>query len=831
MTPIDSISQALSHLDAHDRVIWWRMAMAVKSELGEAGFSVWDSWSQSADNYQPKAALSVWKSIKQSGGVTIASLFAEAIEQGYRPDKPYQPPTKAEQQQLAAAREVAEAVAEAAHQAARQVAKDKAHRLWHQGSNIRASHPYLIAKGITPYGIKQLGQNLLIPLQSDGELINLQILTPDGRKRFLTGGQVKGASLVIGKLKETKQWLLCEGWATACSLHAASGLPVIIAFNAHNLVAMAERLQQTILDPDLLVLICADCDSHQTGQQAASKAASLLPGRSRVVLPHFTPEQQATHQQTHGKAPSDFNDLHQLAGLEQVQQQLEHAITQPPASHALVPDVVDENALIRQLAKLSLLDYGRQRKAAAETLGNVPMSFLDKLVSAERKALASYQVADNSAGGGILFEEVEPWPQPVNAAVVLDQAYTLLSQYVIADKETLRAATLWAAMSWFADYATVLPLAVITAPEKGCGKSTLLMALSRLVCRPLYAANITPAALFRAVEAWKPTLMIDEADTFAKDNEELRGVLNAGHTKDTAKVVRVVEIGGELQPRAFSVWGAKALSGIGKLPETIMSRAIVLSMRRKMKGEQASNLRHAEPEAFHLIKCQFARWAEDCGEAFAKARPVQEGLSNRNADNWEPLFALADLASAHWPKFARQAAFKLSGDEEDAPSLNEELLRDIRAVFDQRRVKKRLPADKMGTTDLLEALCADEEAPWLSYNRGRPLTARQLSKRLGDFGIKPKTIREGIETKKGYELEQFSDAFTRYLDGEAHLSVTASQTNQDGPLSVTDSHFTQAQTNLNVTRKPLPGKDCDVVTDKNPHTSLGRKEEEDYELF
>jgi hypothetical protein len=495
------------------------------------------------------------------------------------------------------------------------------------------------------------------------------------------------------------------------------------------------------------------------------------------------------------------------------------AITEPFAALVLpeqpvkcdsVPDASDEDAYIRYLASLKPLEYGRKRKAAAEALGGVPLSILDKLVNAAAKELAGEQDEGKGAGGCLVFDEVEPWPVPVDGASLLEDAYQLLARYVIADKETLRAAALWSALTWFADFATVLPLAVVTAPEKNCGKSTLLNALAKLACRPLYASNITPAALFRSVEKWQPTLLIDEADTFAKDNEELRGVLNAGHTRDQATVIRVVEVGGDLEPRAFNVWGPKAMAGIGNMPETIMSRAIVLTMRRKTKNERADNLRHCDHAAFIDVKRRLARWADDNGATFADMRPALDGLHNRTADNWEPLLALADLAGGDWPKRARHAAIKLTGSDEEAPSLNQELLGDIRAVFD------RLKVERVHSADLLAELCSDEESAWATYNRGKPVSARQLSKRLAEFGIAPKQIKIKFENRNGYELAQFADAFTRYLASPTDLSSTPLQPNTGAAYSDFANSTDEPATNLSSTSKPNTGAACRGVEDKTP---------------
>jgi putative DNA primase/helicase len=322
MSTADQIRAALVHIDAHGRDTWVQMGMAVKSELGDTGFTIWDDWSQTAENYSSKAAKATWKSIKPAGRVTIASLFAEAIKHGYRPEQPYQAPTAEERAKLDAERAAALAEAQAIETEQRQAAKSKAAGLWEKAHPVSADHPYLQAKGIHPKGAAQLRDMLLIPIKVGGELVNLQIISADGSKRFLTGGQVKGASLVLGQLKGADTVLVCEGWATGCSLHQATGVPVVVTFNAGNLPVVAENLTKA-LQPEVRVLVCGDADASLTGQNAASDAADRLSPRGQSVIPAFTPEQGEKYQQQHdGKSPSDFNDLHQLAGVEAVKQQV-----------------------------------------------------------------------------------------------------------------------------------------------------------------------------------------------------------------------------------------------------------------------------------------------------------------------------------------------------------------------------------------------------------------------------------------------------------------------------------------------------------------------------
>ncbi len=193
------------------------------------------------------------------------------------------------------------------------------------------------------------------------------------------------------------------------------------------------------------------------------------------------------------------------------------------------------------------------------------------------------------------------------------------------------------------DNVQVAPLAVITAPEMRCGKSQLLNLIGRLSHRPLVASNISPAAMFRVIEAHSPTLLIDEADTFFKENEELRGIVNSGHTRQAAYIIRTV--GDNHEPKQFSTWGAKAISGIGTLAETIRDRAIILEMRRKLPNESIERLRHAEGGVFECLASKLARFAQDAGVSIERALPtLPEALNDRAQDNWEPLLAIADYA-------------------------------------------------------------------------------------------------------------------------------------------------------------------------------------------
>lgn len=464
------------------------------------------------------------------------------------------------------------------------------------------------------------------------------------------------------------------------------------------------------------------------------------------------------------------------------------------------PGAVFEPTVLSALCRIRVDDHARfaRIRAAVKEARTVSMVEFDRLTTAR----------DNDDDGGAMFAEVEPWPDPVDGAALLRDIVATLQRHVIADQSTFYAAALWCVHTWVLDAMTVSPIANITAPEMRCGKSVLLTALSRLSFRPLQVANIAPAALFRAIEAWTPTLLIDEVDSFLRENEEARGIINSGFTRDSAFVIRCA--GDDHTPTKYSTWGAKALCGIGKIAETLADRSVPLRLRRKTPAESVQNIRRSDPAHWAALCARTARWADDHRDALARSRPAPvDGLNDRANDCWEPLLAIADEVGDEWPKCARLAAMVLHGMDADAPSIGAQLLADIREAFGRR--------DRMFTAELLAALVADDESPWPTWNRGKPMSARQLSARLAEFGIRPNTIRHAGNVAKGYTRDQFDDAFARYLPADTPFSsVTPLQRSNDGGFS----DFLSVTPALDVTdekgRKASSGAGCNGVTDRNP---------------
>ena len=180
------------------------------------------------------------------------------------------------------------------------------------------------------------------------------------------------------------------------------------------------------------------------------------------------------------------------------------------------------------------------------------------------------------------LDDPEPWPEPVEGADLLSALTKAVRDHLILPAGAAEAVALWIVHAHAHDTASISPILAVTSPTPECGKTTLLTLLSAVVPRPLPASNITTAAIFRAVEKWHPTLLVDEADTFLRDNDDMRGVLNSGHNRHAAWVIRTT--GDDHEPCRFRTWAPKAIALIGRLPATLESRAIHIELRRSQRG-------------------------------------------------------------------------------------------------------------------------------------------------------------------------------------------------------------------------------------------------------
>src|SRR5262245_56766767 len=374
----------------------------------------------------------------------------------------------------------------------------------------------------------------------------------------------------------------------------------------------------------------------------------------------------------------------------------------------------------------------------------------------------------DGAGSGrrLDFADPEPWPEAVDGAALLDDLAQTYRRFVSLPDGGAEALALWIVFTYALDAFDMAPILGLCSPLKRCGKTTTEELTAALAKRPLAAANITVAALYRTVEQFAPTLIVDEADTFLLRNLALRGIINSGRTRATAFVVRTVGH----EPRLFSTWGARMIALIGRLPPTLEDRAIVLPMRRRAPGETVERIRRdGLLRRLDPLRRRAARWVADHLAALQAADPaVPAALHDRQADNWRPLLAIADAAGGGWGDRARVAARTLARTSVEAdPAAAVELLADLQALF------ATTAADKLATAAIIRHLIRLEERAWAEYAEGQPLTPRHLAQLLEGFRIKAKQIRQGAATRKGYLRSDFTDAFRRYLPpGPSDAGVT-----------------------------------------------------------
>jgi virulence-associated protein VagC len=365
-------------------------------------------------------------------------------------------------------------------------------------------------------------------------------------------------------------------------------------------------------------------------------------------------------------------------------------------------------------------------------------------------------------GRAIELDDPEPCDEPVDGAEVLDEVVSLLNRFIVLPDGAAAAVALWVAHTYLMDEFNVTPLLALSSPVKRCGKTSLLRILSGLVRRPLPASGISAAAIFRTVEEHQPTLIIDEMDSM-KGNEDLRGVLNSGHTRDLAFVIRVVGEGGNMEARRFSTWSAKALAHIGRLPGTLEDRAVRIPMRRKLPGEHRARIRRRELDAaLRPIRRRLARWAQDVRNDIARREPpLPEILDDRASDNWEPLVAIADAAGGGWPERARDVAVSLSverGGDEAEENAGLLLLNDLRDLIDAGELDTQSGVSGEKACAQLRGL---DDRPWRTWGKGKDgLLPVHMSSLLRPFGIK--TDRR-VRTARRYPLEAVREAIGRYL--------------------------------------------------------------------
>ena len=666
---------------------------------------------------------------------------------------------------------------------------------WSLGGEV-TSHPYLKIKNVKSYGLRicatgYYSGRLMVPgYNADGELVTMQYIGPNGDKLFESGGEKKGAFFEIAG--DVDKVIIAEGYSTSASNYEATGHTAIVAFDAGNLILVANIIREK--HPDSEIIIAADNDQWKpevgnTGVKAAMAAAVEID--AKLVIPQF---------KNTDTRPTDFNDLANLEGLDAVRAQIEVAAPVKPIEALKIE--------IKKLLDLDPLEQEAERSRLAKKY-DVRKRAIDQYIGIQTRV----ETVSNA-----VVNETEPAADPVDGGNLLNGILADIKQRVILPDGAAEAITLWILLTYCHTAFNVLPLLGIVSPTKRCGKTTLIEILQGLTNKGLAASNLTPAAAFRTIDKYSPTLLIDEADTFLKDNDELRGIINSGHTRTSAFVIRVE--GDNYDPVKFSTWGPKAIGMIGSLPDTLKDRSIVINLARKMPGEKIVKTGLDFAENCMNTRSMCRRWADDNIATLKNSSvTVPPSGNDRADDNWYPLFAIANAIGGDWPeKFKKSMQQFVSVSDDDA--INIKLLSDIRHIFEENSFIK------IFSRDLVEQLNLLPESPWADWNRGKGLTTNAMSRQLKPFGVTSKSTRIGNETAKGYTFKKLQNVFTRYLPGDQN--VTTSQVNAfnnlDEKQNVTQDMSVMLENSDNI----LNLNDCDGVAFQKQGTEPSEEKNEDF---
>lgn len=357
------------------------------------------------------------------------------------------------------------------------------------------------------------------------------------------------------------------------------------------------------------------------------------------------------------------------------------------------------------------------------------------------------------------FPVIEPWYSPVDGAVLADEITAVLNRFIYLPAGAADAIAMWILHTYNVNMFDFTPRLCILSPEKRCGKTSLLTLIEQLSFNVLNVSGITASAMFRSIDMWHPTMLVDEVDTFIRGNDEFRGIINNGYKKG-GMVIRTEVVNKTFVPKPFACYAPVALAGIGNLPDTITDRGVIITMRRQSGKAPLPKIRTREIAPLMLeLRRKCLRFIKDHVDEISSQRPrMPDSFNDRAADIWEPLFAIASVISPEWERRIRTASIALirASRADDGMSDTEQLLSDIRQIFAQENT------DWLSSESLIARLKEIEDSPWGEWNRVG-LNVHSLAGLLSKHGIRPNQSRVGGNRSRRYKLEQFRDVFERYL--------------------------------------------------------------------
>ena len=437
---------------------------------------------------------------------------------------------------------------------------------------------------------------------------------------------------------------------------------------------------------------------------------------------------------------------------------------------------------------------------------------------------AASETQRGPAGRPVAFTDAEPWHEAVSGSDLLDRMSGFIRRFVVVSKREAHALAVWALATYAVEAFDIAPVLLVRSPMKRCGKTLLFDVLALLVRRAFLTINASAATIFRVLDQSAPTVFFDEAETLrgrGERAEAVREIVNAGHRRGQG-VPRCV--GEAHEVRWFDVFGFKAVAAIGRLWDTVEDRAITIEMRRKRKEDKVERFRVRKvARDADTLRRMAVRWTQDNIEEVARTEPVlPDFLDDRAQDSWEPILAIGVVAGNRWYEKIVTACKQLHVEQEDEDQLVL-LLDDIRKIFD------KLGKDRITSATLVKRLALFEDRPWGDWNGSNPLSERQLARLLKPIRIRPKPIRVGARTPRGYLRAGFSDAFSRYLSHEPQQAQqpppdgeNASSANRNMSRSVADAENGESLDDPDVVADVADGRRKRGPHKKYPASALNR---------
>ena len=483
---------------------------------------------------------------------------------------------------------------------------------------------------------------------------------------------------------------------------------------------------------------------------------------------------------------------------------------------------IDYAAAFAKMRRESPADWARV-KPLLKKMG-VEIGLLERVMGANDTN------GDGKQGRPVEFEDPEPWPEAVDGAALLSDIASFIQRYVSIDPARADTVALWIAVTWIHDRLEISPFLNVTSATPRCGKTILVNeVISALVRRPHeIGSKVSSAYLFRLIEMYEPTLLLDEIDTYLRDDPELRGDLNSSQRKSGAHAGRLVPLrDGSHEPRHFSTWCPKVFSGIGGMPNTVLDRSIVITLKRRPPDVSLEGWRDRDKGSVETMRRQLARWCEDEAPrivAALSAVSFPPGLHDRGRDAWEALLAIGDTAGSDWSGRdgrAWQACEHVTASTADKESgARETLLADLRAIFEAEGWPAAIasaPREGSPGASVLEKLRALEGRPWSEWKRGKPLSSRGLSDLLDGFDVTSRNHRfPNGKQLKAYFLEDLEPHWKAYFPeaGDSYPSRRPNPVKQGVSCNSYPSRGIGVGTDTDRT-KPLETRDWDGGTDTN----------------